>query len=185
MLDSLRLFVGISASRFTFRKTENPIIAFGDPIPANSSLLIIMPFAPTPAPALAPILSAFAGRFDEKSLTVIAPGGRSSVDRVLPSARIIPIDAVDLSTWYLPPQKVIAQVTQRRYQLAVDLNLDNILPSGYICRASGARVRVGIASPYADVFYNFQVRLEASSPRGRAYDRLMECLRMFFPDEDV
>jgi len=90
-----------------------------------------------------------------------------------------------MSTWYLPPKKVIAQVAQRQYQLAVDLNLDNILPSGYICKASGARVRVGFASRYADVFYNFQVRLDPSSPRGHAYDRLMECLRMFFPDEDV
>jgi hypothetical protein len=69
-------------------------------------------------------------------------------------------------------------VKDRQYDVAVDLNLDFLLPSGYICKASTARIRVGFARPGADLFYNFQVKFEASSTAAM-YDRLASCLKMF------
>jgi hypothetical protein len=185
MLEHLRRSVGMTAARFTFRKADNPVITFGAPLPPSSALLVIMPFAAPDAAPLKDVLTRLSRRFDERSITVVTSAARGQVERILPHAIIVPVDVRDISPWFLPRRSVLAAVAKRSYALAVDLNLDNILPSGYICRASGARIRAGFASPHADVFYNFQVRLDPSSPRGPAYDRLADCLRMFFPDEDV
>jgi hypothetical protein len=185
MFESLRRSIGLSASRFAFRKAGNPVITFGRAIPSSSSLLIVMPFTATDIAPFKDVLTRISGRFDARSITVVSPSARGQVERILPQALVVPVDARGISAWYLPGKALMSQIAQRPYELSVDLNLDNILPSGYICRASGAKVRVGFASPHADLFYNFQVRLDPSSPRGHAYDRLMECLRMFFPDEDV
>jgi hypothetical protein len=185
MFESLRRSVGMAAARFAFRRSENPMITFGEAIPSSSSLLIVLPFTTPDAVPLRDVLTRFGSRFDERSISVVSAGARGQVERILPHAQVFPVDVRDVSPWYLPRRALMSQIVKRKYALAVDLNLDNILPSGYICRAAGARIRVGFGSPHADLFYNFQVRLDPSSPRGHAYDRLMECLRMFFPDEDV
>jgi hypothetical protein len=186
MFDSLRRSVGILSSRFTFRKAKDTIITFTDPIAASAHVLVVLPFdMPDDASDHHDLLRTIARRFDQESITVVTPGAQFKIERVVPHARVIHIGPEEISRWFTPRGDGISQIRARRFDLAVDLNLDNILPSGYICKASGARIRVGFASPHADLFYNLQVRLNPSSQRRHAYERLLECLRMFFPDEAV
>jgi hypothetical protein len=181
MFETLRRFVGITSSRVAFRKSDDPLIAFAEPLPPSSAVLLILPSGMADATPLTPLLERLAGRFDERLITVVTSGPQYKVERMLPHARVVPIGPDEISVWFLPSRNLMAGIMNRKYALAVDMNLDNNLPSGYICRASGARIRLGFASPHADLFYNFQVRLDPASPRGQALGRLMECLRMFFP----
>ena len=71
------------------------------------------------------------------------------------------------------------------FDAAIDLNLDFNLPSGYIGKECNARVRAGFAGPYADLFYNLQVRIDPSAGRERAYERFVQCLKMFSGQEGV
>jgi ADP-heptose:LPS heptosyltransferase len=84
-----------------------------------------------------------------------------------------------VSYFYLPRADFINSIKQKRYDLAIDLNLDLVLPSGYICKASGATVRVGFNQEHADVFYNFQIKPDPTLGRKLIYDRLVQCLQKF------
>ena len=54
-----------------------------------------------------------------------------------------------------------------------------MLPSGYICRESDARIRVGFDRAGAEHFYNFIIKRKPGIGREQAYHRLAEFLRTF------
>lgn len=96
----------------------------------------------------------------------------------VPRSEVIRIPDEEVTRLFHPSAAVLKSIRSRPYDIAIDLNLDFLLPSGYICRASNARVRVGFTRPGADLFYNFQVKGNGSN--GTAlYDRLAACLKMF------
>jgi ADP-heptose:LPS heptosyltransferase len=80
---------------------------------------------------------------------------------------------------FLPGNDLITRVKKRRYDLTIDLNLDLVLPSAYICKESDARIRVGFARKHADTFYNFQINVDPTLDRKLVYERLVKCLQMF------
>jgi hypothetical protein len=116
---------------------------------------------------------------------VIAAAGGTPVERVLPRCRVLLVGPGDVSRLFLPQRSFLTRVAERNYDLALDLNLDFMIPSAYICKESNARVRAGFAALHADTFFNFQIRLEPASRRERAYDRLVQCLEMFFRAEGL
>ncbi|MEW6509708.1 MAG: hypothetical protein AB1428_01975 [Bacteroidota bacterium] len=185
MLRSLRRSVGMLAARFRYRKSREKVISFSHALPEAESVLIILPLWPAAGADHLVLLAPYRARFEEGHMTVVTTLSRDSFERLLPRSRVITIAPDEVNPFFLPRQVVIDRVHARQYDLAVDLNLDFILPSGYICRESHARIRAGFANPHADTFYNFQVRLDPDSHRGNAYERLAHCLTMFFAEEGV
>jgi ADP-heptose:LPS heptosyltransferase len=183
MLESLRRSIGMGIARFHFRASREKVISFTHAIPSAGSLLVIMPAAGDADDTKT--LLTFRDHFEEGKITVLTSGRRPAIERLLPRSRVIAIEPGEISAFFLPHRAPIEKIRAREYDLAVDLNLDFLLPSAYICRESNARVRVGFSGPHADIFYNFQVRLDPASQGGRAYERLVSCLHMFFAQEGV
>ena len=185
MLESLRRSIGTRIAQFRFRKQHDRVISFTHLLPSAGTILVIMPLSPEEAGDHANVLSLFRTHFAPENLTVLTPVPGERIERLLPHSRVISIAPDETSLFFLPRQVVLDRVHARQYDIAVDLNLDFMLPSAYICRESNARVRVGRSGPHADTFFNFQVRLDPSPQRGDAYGRLVECLQMFFAEEGV
>jgi len=185
MLESLRRSIGTRMARFHFRSSHEEVISFGHSIATSDRVLVVMPLTDQEEKGQSRVLTFLREHFYEPDITVIAPREGTPVERSLPRCRVLRIGPGDISAFFQPRRTLLAGIGERTYDLAIDLNLDFLMPSAYICKASNARVRTGFAAVHADTFFNFQVRVEGSPDSAHAYDRLVQCLQMFFRAEGV
>lgn len=125
------------------------------------------------------VIEMLKSQFREEDITIVTGGRGIEVVRLLPRGQFVHLLKTQVSYFYLPRADFINSLRQKRYDLAIDLNLDLVLPSGYICKVSGANVRVGFNQKHADVFYNFQIKTDPTLGRKLIYDRLVQCLQKF------
>ncbi len=177
MLESFRRSLGYSLARLQFRKQPDSVTSFTGSLSSGNRVLLILPLTPSPHPT-GPILQLFRTRYGEEKLTVITDAQDTSIAATLPRSEIIRMHSEQVTRLFHPPGDVLQRVKERRHDVAIDLNLDFLLPSGYICKASNARIRVGFARPGGDLFYNLQIQVDGSSTTA-VYDRLAACLKMF------
>lgn len=179
MLDSFRRWIGVHAARYRFRTVRDPILSFRGGFAAARSALVVLPFDRDQPPQLLELAEALKGRFAQDSITIVAAEHQLDIGRLLPRSHVLRVPARDLTTLSLPRKDVIEAIAARQYDLAIDLNLDFVMPSAYICRVSGARIRVGYDRAGAEHFFNFIIRRKPGIARERAYHRLAEFLRTF------
>jgi len=185
MFESLRRSIGMRMARFHFRSSREQVISFGHSIATSDRVLVVMPLTAQEEKGQLRVLTFLREHFYEPDITVIVPREGTPIERSLPRCRVLRIGPGDVSAFFQPSRTFLASVGERTYDLAIDLNLDFLMPSAYICKDSNARVRTGFAAPGADAFFNFQVRIEGEKNGTHAYDRLLQCLQMFFRAEGV
>lgn len=179
MLESSRRWLGAQIARYHFRALRDPILAFRSAFTSARTALIVLPFDQEPAPQLQEFAEALKVRFAQDHLTIIAAEHHYDIGRLLPRSHVVRVPARDLTPFFHPRKDMVAAFTARQYDLAIDLNLDFVMPSGYICRVSGARIRVGYDRGGAEHFFNFIIKRKPGIGRERAYHRLAEFLRTF------
>jgi ADP-heptose:LPS heptosyltransferase len=180
MLDRPRQFLGRRIARFRFRSQHDKVVSFSRALPAAGRVLLIMPAGPWDFSDASETLRPFLRHFTATHITVVTFPPHDGIRGLAPRSRVVHISPEDLTMFFLPRKRVIDTIRKQSYDLAVDLNLDFKLPSAYICRASGAQVRVGSAQRGSEMFFNFQVRVDPVTPPGQSYKRFMRCLQMFF-----
>ena len=177
MLESLRRSLGVQLSRWHFRRMHNAIISFTGSLSTGGNALLILPLTPTAqSPAL--VLDLVRRQFPDDRLTIVAGEHDTGASVLLPRSTILRVSPDNIDWLFRPSREITQRIAAGTYDLAIDLNLDSLLPSAYICRESKARVRIGFARNGADHFYNFQMQY-SSARDGALYDRLAACLKMF------
>lgn len=179
MVDNLRKSIGLGIARLHFRKHKAEQVLFTHSISDARNALLVMPFQQLDLPPIASVIELLRNKFQEKHITVITPMHSVELMRLLPQGRFVKVDPWEVSAFYLPRGEMMQRMPRTEYDLAIDLNLDFVLPSGYICRESNARIRVGFAGKRADLFYNFLVQTRPDRGGREAYERLASCLAMF------
>lgn len=179
MFEGLRRTIGIHVARFTFRDAKESVTTFTDAVSGAHQVLLIMPFDHFELLPTIRVIETMKKRIREEHITVITDELGVEAVRLLPRSQFIRVVAADLNAFFMPHPSIIRRVREKAYDLAVDLNLDLVLPSAYICRASNARVRIGFARKQAEAFYNFQIQPDLTLGKQLIYDRLAQCLQMF------
>jgi len=177
--ESFRRSIGMEVARFRFRKQRNEIISFSRSLSGAHRALVIMPMHRTEPLPVVSLVDLLRRRFPERGLTVVTWGPSLGLMQMLPHSQFIRILETEINPFFLPRRETMRRIESTAYDVAIDLNLDLVLPSGYICRESNARVRIGFAGSQSDLFYNFQIRRNPSAGRRDVYDRLAACLAMF------
>lgn len=177
MFESARRSLGYQLARFTFRSKRDEAMSFTGSLAASKRILLVLPFAPTQQ-STGPIIELVRARYGEEHITVVADARDNGITALMPRSEILRINAQQVTRLFHPPASLLQRMAGKKYDAAIDLNLDFLLPSGYICKASGARVRVGFARPGADLFYNMQVQT-GGTQGASVYERLATCLKMF------
>ncbi|MFQ5797229.1 MAG: glycosyltransferase family 9 protein [Bacteroidota bacterium] len=177
MFQALRMKSGLWFVKFHFRNRRDTIQDFTTALSGAERALVLLPNDPTSAKAAEGFLSILGHRFHGSRLTVLLGEQIHSVPQILQTANFIRLYHDAINKFFLPKKQFIEKINQREYDVAIDLNLDLVLPHAYICKVSNARVRVGYVKESSDIFYNFQIKSggEPSSP----YRFLAECLEMF------
>lgn len=179
MFRTPRIWLGLQVARFRFRKAQEPIIAFTNALSSAHHALLIMPLNRAQRFPAVSVMEMLTKRFAEENITIITAEDDYQTARLLPHSPQVRLLVNEFNLFYLPHHDLIERIGTHQYDIAIDLNLDFVLPSAYICKASKARVRVGFTRKHSEKFYNLTVRLDPTlDPRG-VYDRLVKCLQMF------
>lgn len=162
-----------------FRKAADGVISFASAISGSQRALVVMPLDRRELLSAIQIIDLLKHRFDEEHITVIGDERGLETIRLMPRSHFVQIKETDVNAWYHPRPEFLSRLKGAKFDLAIDLNLDLLLPSAYICRASNAKIRIGFTGPRSDTFFNFQIQPDPSQTRKGIYDRVAKCLRMF------
>jgi hypothetical protein len=179
MFDGLKRYIGVRMAEFRCRKDIDSPQPLGNFFSEARSMLVILPFGYDDSIVAGHALNAIRSRSPRSRLTLLISGIRATPLADPLSSEVIRIDPPDINAFCLPTKSLLNRITQHPYDVAVDLNLDFVLHTPYICRASGARVRVGFARPGMERYYNVQLQLERNRTPLALYEKFAEYLAMF------
>ena len=179
MIEGIRKSVGMKLAGWRLRKLKQQEIHFTEAISRARSILVVLPLRSTNVEPMKPFIDILPKKFASAKFTFVTPMHGVELIRMLPPGKFIELVETDVSSFFFPRPSFVDRIANPPVDVAIDLNLDFQLPSGYICRKSGAGVTVGFASPYADVFYNLVVRTSPGADQRDMYRRLAACLEMF------
>ncbi len=179
MLEPLRRSLGLRLARHRLRKEQDQVLSFSAALSDARTLLVILPMAQMRMIPTHSIIERLKKRFDESNITIVSNDHAVETMRMLPRAHFIRILEEDLTPMFLPRKTLINRIHERQYDAAIDLSVDLVLPSAYIVKKSGARIRIGFNRESADLFYNFLIHSNPNLDPKLIYNRLAECLEMF------
>ena len=179
MSESLRVRAGHLISQYRFRKSRQRVISFSGKFARARSAMVILPFENNEADQYHAVTSFLIDRFNGQDITIVSADHAVEVMRLLPRSTIIHFRRDELNPVFLPRKELHDRLLARAADVTIDLNLDFLLPSAYICRATGAGIRIGFSRRFAEPYYNLLVRPDPTLSRTMVYDRLAQFLRKF------
>ena len=179
MLENLRKSIGLFASKMMLRgkpETMQPMTKF---FTGAKSVLVSLPNGYDDAIVASKALRQFRDAMNHVHLTVIHNSTRHTelVDYL--HCEVVRIDPPEINWFFLPRPSLLGRIPKREFDVALDMNLDFVLHSAYICKASGARVRVGFSHPDAESFYNVQINIAGPRTAENLYAKFADILNQF------
>lgn len=180
MLDRTFALLGLQFAKFQFRSDFDTPQHLTNFFTGAKNVLVTMPRGYDNAVHAGNALYKYRDALSHVHLTIIHTGTRETNLTSFLHSRIIRITPADVNRFMLPKRALMQQIFSREYDVALDLNLDFVLHSAYICKASRAKVRVGLhRSPLADLFFNVRVDLAERRAPQSMYEQFAACLMMF------
>ncbi len=178
MFNGFRRRVGLSYSRFRFRKERDRQTDFPEAFARARRALVLYPESPIDADSSVALLRFLSDRFSDGLTVVIRQDLRSAVSTV-PRLKTVTYDPTDVTRWYTPRSGLVRRMNVSTFDLALDLNTQLMLVSAFLCKASSAPLRISFAKEQGDRFYNVQFQSRGSSSTPARYPGVMRCLEMF------
>ncbi len=172
-------FLGLQFAKLQFRNDIDRPQAMTNFFSGAKNVLIALPVGYEEAILASDAFQSFRQQLRHLHLTVINSGTRRTSLVDYPHCEVIRMDPIDINKFLLPTRSLLQRVASRTYDTAIDLNLDFVLYTAYICKASGAKIRVGFTRPASDVFFNVQLNLKSPRTPQAVYESFASCLAMF------
>lgn len=179
MFERTFAFLGYQFARLQFSSDIDTPQPMTDFFRGAQNVLIAMPIGYQEAACAGDALRKFRDRLTHLNLTVIHTSTRATSLIDFPKCEVIRMDPADLNKFSLPTTSILRRIFTRPYDVAVDFNLDFVLYTAYICKASHAKVRVGFAHAASDLFFNVQLNLNKQRTPKAIYEAFASCLAMF------
>jgi hypothetical protein len=180
MLDSTFARMGLQFAKFQFRSDFDRPQELTKFFTGARNILVTMPRGYDNAVLAGNALHRYRDALKDVHLTIIHTGTRETTLSSFLHSQIIRITPADVNRFSLPRRALLSRIYTREFDVALDLNLDFVLHSAYICKASRARVRVGLhQSPLAELFFNVRVDLAERRAPQSTYEQFAACLMMF------
>ncbi len=188
----MKKFIGIQLAVSRFRKMKESEHDFTNFFSDAHFALIILPRDYNAASTASKYLPLLREKLAKMELTFIDPRGALRTFTGDFFYETLSYNEIELSPFGIPKEELLRRITKnkkKKYDIAIDLNLEFDIASAYICRASNAPVRVGFTHSHADVFYNVLLRFAMPKEkldtkqlerfRAARYEQLTQCLNMF------
>lgn len=180
MFDRALSLVGLQFAKFQFRSDFDRPQVLTNFFTGAKNVLVVMPRGYDNAVLAGNALHKYRDELNQIHLTIIHTGTRETTLSSFLHSQIIRITPDDINRFSIPTRGLMQRIFNREYDVAIDLNLDFVLHSAYICRASRAKVRVGFQrSPLSENFFNVRVELGDRRAPQTMYERFAASLMMF------
>ncbi|HTK81237.1 MAG TPA: hypothetical protein VL633_03015 [Bacteroidota bacterium] len=179
MFERGMLRLGYLMAKFQFRSDIDHVQPMGEFISRANNVLICLPIGYDEAALAGDALYASVQQLSGVHITVVHTSTRATQLTVFPRCEVIRLDPADINRFSLPTKALLQRIYAKEYDVAMDLNLDFVLHTAYICKASRAKVRVGYAHSAADLFYNVQLNFSRDSSPQVMYKKFASTLAMF------
>ena len=179
MFESALAYIGLLFAKFQFRNDFDQPQPLTEFFRGARNVLIAMPVGYEDAIIAGNALRNFRERMKDIHLTIIHTSTRETPLSSFSRSEVVRLDPLDVNKFSLPTKSLLQRVYTREYDVAIDLNLDFVLHTAYICKASRAKVRVGFTNQMSDVFFNVQLNLNKQRTPQAIFDKVAECLAMF------
>jgi hypothetical protein len=179
MFESALAYLGLQFAKFQFRSDIDQVQPLTEFLRGAKNVLIALPVGYEDAILASNALRDFRDPLQHLHLTVIHSSTRATSLTEYPRCEVVRLDPTDVNRFSLPTQALLHRIINKQFDAAIDLNLDFVLHTAYICKASRANARVGFAGPVADVFFNIQLNINKRRTPQATYEKFAECLAMF------
>jgi hypothetical protein len=179
MMQRAFTYLGYRYAKYQFRADEDDVRDLTDFFRTAKSMLVILPVGYEEALIAGTILRDALKQHRNLQLTVIHNSTRETPLSELARCEVLRLNPGDINRFSLPKKPIMKRLADHKYDVAVNLNLDFILHTAYICKASRASVRVGCTHLASDVFYNVQVNLTTPASPHVLFKKFAECMAMF------
>ncbi len=179
MFEGALAYIGLQFAKFQFRNDFDQVQPLTDFFRGAHNVLITMPVGYEDAIIAGNALRNFRDRMSKIHLTIVHNSTRETALANFPKCEVVRLDPADINKFSLPTKAVLQRVFTKEFDVAIDLNLDFVLHTAYICKASRAKARVGFSSQVSDLFYNVTLNLNKQRTPQALYDKFAECLSMF------
>ena len=115
---------------------------------------------------------------ESKHATIMTKDYRVSLINPKLRPNVIEYEIRDISKIKLPTKKLISKLSEKNFDVVIDLNRkENLFYSCAVSQVNSA-VKIGFEKKNSDKFYNFQIAYKGIDPK-EAYKYLVNCLQMF------
>ncbi len=179
MLEQLFKNIGVRLAKFEFRNEIDAVQPMTGFFTGARSVLITLPVGYEEAVLAGNAMRSFRNRLQHLQLTVVNNSTRATSLIDFPKCEVIRLDPGDVNRFSLPTKHTLQRILHREFDVAMDLNLDFVLHTAYICKASRARVRVGFGYANAETFFNVLLNLDTQRSPQVLYEKFAACIGMF------
>jgi ADP-heptose:LPS heptosyltransferase len=179
MFERLYTYCGMQFARFQFRSEIEPPRTMTSFLRNAKYILITLPIGYEEANAASDALQTLRDRLEHAHLTLVHTGTRATSLTGSIRCDVVRLDPLDINRFSLPSRSLLKRIGTHPYDVAIDLNLDFVLHTAYICRATSAGVRVGFVRDTSETFFNVQIRTVKRTTPKATYDKLAATLAMF------
>ncbi len=179
MLEGLRQNIGLSFSRLHFRNKRDRVMNFTDAVSRSKKALVIFPESSIDNDTTSTLLRYLLRKFSIDGMMVLIRDDQLFSMSSAPPIKTLTYSAHDINRLFLPRRELINKMKTTAFDIALDLNMNFVLPSAYLCKESNAPVRVSFTKRQGDQFYNFQITTKKNSSTAYSYRSLLKCLDMF------
>jgi hypothetical protein len=179
MLDNTLTSLGLQFARLQFWSNVDTVQPMTQFFRGAQNALIVLPVGYDNAMLAGTAIRKYRERLSNVHLTIVHSSTRSTPLSEFPRSEVVRVDADDINRFSLPKKSLIKRIMTRPYDVAVDMNLDFVLHTAYICKVSRAKVRVGFAHPRSDMFFNVQLNFDMKRAPQALYEEYAACLAMF------
>ncbi len=172
-------YIGLQYTKFLYRKQKDPQLELTNFITRAQSILIVLPIDYEDAQAAGNAFRTIRDKLENKEITIVTEGIRFTSLSELPKSKVIRISSSHINKFFLPRQNFIDSLRKSSYDVIINLNLDFVLYTAYICKAIVAKYRIGLTDRAADTFYNVQFNFNKSQPASHIYQQFVQYLKMF------
>ena len=179
MFENVFAYGGLQFARLQFRSDIDAVQPMTNFFRDARAILIAMPVGYDEAVLAGKALSMLHDRMIPMKITIIHSSTRATPLSILPRTEVVRVDPADINRFLLPRRSLLQRILPQSYDVALDLNLDFVLHTAYICKATRASVRVGFAREEADSFFNVQLSVDRQRAPQSLYEHVATFLSMF------
>jgi ADP-heptose:LPS heptosyltransferase len=179
MLEEFYRYCGFRFAKFQFRSAREIPVTMTAFLRNAKQILITLPVGYDEANVASAAMRKLQTHFDRARLTVVHTSTRHTSLTGMLRCEVVRIDPADINRFFLPSRALLQRIGTASYDVAIDLNLDFVLHTAYICRAVCSGVRVGFLRSESEPFFNVQIETDTQSAPQTKYEKLITTLAMF------